>query len=115
VSLNGFVSLVTCGPLPVQKYDRNQPLTVIELRAFLARLLERAGALFEIGDDGVENNRISHVRILTGVQGDGTLEGTLVLLADPATGRNEKATFTIFDQRHGGADPVALGIGIFHF
>lgn len=116
-----------------QKYDLNQPLSVAELRAFgaaldmteegpqsyspegLSRLVEQFGPLLEIGDDGVENNRISHVRIITGVRGDGKMETTDVMLADPASGTNVVERFTAFDRRHGAADPVALSLGIFHF
>jgi hypothetical protein len=116
-----------------EKYDLNQALTVAELRAFLAalrtveegpqsytpeglaRLLGRVGPLFEVGDDGIQNNQLSHVRIITAVKGDGTPEGTTVTLADPATGTNVVESFTAFDVRHASPDPVALMVGIFHF
>jgi hypothetical protein len=115
------------------KYDLNQALTVAELRAFLgalaltedgpvsytpeglARLIEQVGPVLEIGDDGIEGNQISHVRILTGVSGDGTPDGTTVSFADPATGTAKTMTFRVFDQLHGGTDPVALLLGVFHF
>jgi hypothetical protein len=115
------------------KYDLNLPLTVAELRAFftalaltedgpvsytpegLARLVEAVGPVLDIGDDGIENNQIAHVRIVTGVTGDGTSDGTTVLIADPASGKSGTETFRAFDLLHGGADPVALLVGVFHF
>ncbi len=114
-------------------HDLNQPLSVGELRAFLtavgltedspvsyspeglARLVEAVGPLLEIGDDGIENNQVSHVRIIVGVHGDGTPEGTTVTVVDPASGTTVPLTFSVFDQLHGGADPVGLAIGVFHF
>jgi hypothetical protein len=115
------------------KYELNLPLTVAELRAFftalaltedgpvsytpegLARLVEAVGPVVDIGDDGIENNLLSHVRIITGVTGDGTSDGTTVSIADPATGKAGTETFRVFDPLHGGADPVALVVGVFHF
>jgi hypothetical protein len=115
------------------KYELNQALTVAELRAFLgalalaedgpvsytpeglARLIEEVGPVLEIGDDGIEGNKVSHVRILTGVSGDGTPDGTTVSVADPATGTALPMAFQVFDQLHGGTDPVALLVGVFHF
>jgi len=115
------------------KYDLNQGLTVLELRAFLtsvgltedgpvsytpeglARLIEQVGPVLDIGDDGIENNQVSHVRILVGMSGDGTPDGTTVTVADPATGTTVPLAFTVFDQLHSGADPVALLVGAFHF
>jgi len=116
-----------------RKYNLNQALTVAELRAFLAalrmieegpqsytpeglaRLVGQVGPLLEVGDDGIENNQLTHVRIITAVKGDGTPEGTTVSLADPATGADVVESFTAFDTRHAAADPVALLVGIFHF
>ncbi|MGR6318216.1 papain-like cysteine protease family protein [Micromonospora soli] len=115
------------------RYDLNQPLSVVELRAFLAavgltedeptsytpeglaRLVENVGPLLDVGDDGIENNQVLHIRILTGVKGDGTPDGTTTSLADPATGTVVTETFHVFDQLHGGADPVASMVGVFHF
>ncbi|MEU9918995.1 papain-like cysteine protease family protein [Streptomyces sp. NPDC051001] len=81
----------------------------------LARLVREVGPLLEIGDDGVENNALVHVRIIVGVHGDGTTEGTTVTLADSATGVLTVEKFTRFDARHGAHEPVVTGLGIFHF
>ncbi|MGH3693622.1 MAG: papain-like cysteine protease family protein [Pseudonocardiaceae bacterium] len=115
------------------KHDLNQPLGVVELRAFLtavglaedppltytpeglARLVDAVGPVLEIGDDGIENNQVSHVRVLTGVSGDATPDGTTVSVADPSTGTAMTMTFRVFDQLHGGTDPAALQVGVFHF
>lgn len=115
------------------RYDLNQGVGVADLRAVLAavgltedgpasytpeglaRLIEAVGPVLDIGDDGIENNQISHVRILTGVQGDGTPDGSTVSLVDPASGTALTMAFRAFDQLHTGADPVALLVGVFHF
>lgn len=117
-----------------EKFDRNEGLSPQDARAFmatlglveegpqsytpegLARLLSAKGPLLEIGDDGIENNRIVHVRIITGVKGDGRSEGTTVRLADSATGQIISAeSFVTFDRRHGATDAVRAGLGLFHF
>ncbi|PWU56092.1 hypothetical protein DLJ47_07555 [Micromonospora sp. S4605] len=115
------------------RYDLNQGVGVADLRAVLAavgltedgpasytpeglaRLIEAVGPVLDIGDDGIENNQISHVRILTGVQGDGTPDGSTVSLVDPASGTALTMAVRAFDQLHTGADPVALLVGVFHF
>ena len=115
------------------KFDRNEGLTATQLRAFLAalnlveegpqsytpeglaRLLANDGPQLEIGDDGIENNMIAHVRIITAVRGTGKFTGTQVSLADSAAGTIVTETFTEFDRRHGANDPVQVGVGLFHF
>jgi hypothetical protein len=47
------------------------------------------------------------------VRGDGTLDGTTVIVADSGTGTFVPMSFRAFDQLHGAADPVALGMGLF--
>ena len=117
-----------------EKFDRNEGLSPQEFRAFmaalglveegpqsytpegLARLLAAKGPLLEIGDDGIENNLIVHVRIISGIKGDGRAEGTTVRLADSATGQIIPAeSFVTFDRRHGATDAVRAGLGLFHF
>ncbi|MBO4274347.1 papain-like cysteine protease family protein [Microbispora triticiradicis] len=89
----------------------------------LARLIEQVGPVLDIGDDGIEGNEVSHVRILTGVSGDGTPNGTTISYADPATGTAmPPMTFRVFDQLHGGTEwgsstsdrashPRVMGVG----
>jgi hypothetical protein len=115
------------------KFDHNEALTTAEARAFfavlglveegpasytpegLARLLASKGPLLEISDDDVENNRLVHLRIITAVRGDGSLERTTVSFADTATGTIADERFTEFDRRHGATDPLRFGLGLFHF
>jgi Papain-like cysteine protease AvrRpt2 len=115
------------------RYDRNEGLSVVDFRAFttalglvedppqsytpagLATLLTTVGPLLAIGDDAVESNQISHARVIDSVKGDGTLDGTTVMVADSATGTFVPLTFRVFDQLHGTADPLALGLGLMHF
>ncbi len=115
------------------KFDRNEGLTVAELRAFLAalslteegaqsytpdglaRLIAEHGPGFEVADDAIENNLLVHVRIITGVAGDGTPGGTEVTLVDTASGRSETQSFTEFDRRHSSADAAGFGVGILHY
>jgi hypothetical protein len=115
------------------KFDRNEGLTKNELRAFfanlnlveegaqsytpegLSRLLAGAGPLVEIGDDSIENNLVVHIRIITSVKGDGTLNGTTITFAESATGTIKGESFSQFARRHESADAVKFGVGIFHF
>lgn len=106
------------------KFDADQGLSAAEFRAFagavglvevgaasytpqgLARLLADRGPLLEIGDDGIENNKVVHVRIVTAVKGDGSAEATTVTLADSASGSVVVEPFSEFDRRHGATDAV---------
>ncbi len=115
------------------QYDLNQSLSLADFRAFftalsliedppatytpdgLARLLSQVGPLLAIGDDGIQNNVLVHARIIDSVKGDGSLDGTIVTVADSAIGAFVPMTFRLFDQLHGAADPVRLGTGFFHF
>lgn len=115
------------------RYDRNEGLSVVDFRAFvtalglvedapqsytpagLATLLSEVGPLLAIGDDGVDNNKISHARVVDSIRGDGTLDGTAVMVADSATGAFVSMTFRAFDDLHGTTDPLSLGLGLIHF
>jgi hypothetical protein len=115
------------------RYDQNRGLSLIDFRAFftalnlledpplsytpdgLARLLSEVGPLLAIGDDAIQNNLMVHARIVDSVKGDGTLDGTTVMVADMATTALVPMTFRVFDQLHGANDPVALGVGLFHY
>jgi len=116
-----------------KKFDNNEGLSANQLRAFLAalnlveegpasytpeglaRLLADKGPQLEIGDDGIENNLVVHVRVISAVRGDGTPEHTTVTLADSASGTLVNEAFTEFDRRHDATDPVRFGVGLFHF
>jgi hypothetical protein len=60
-------------------------------------------------------NLLVHVRIVTAVRGDGTPDGTTVVLANSASGRLESEKFTTFAGRLEASEAVAFGTGIFHF
>jgi hypothetical protein len=114
------------------RYDRDESLNIADFRAFmaalglveeaprsytpqgLARLLAK-GPLLTIGDDSVSNNRIVHVRVVTRVTGDATPSGTRVIAADPATGAEAPTEFTTFARNLEASEPVATGLGVFHF
>lgn len=115
------------------KYDANQSLSSAEFRGFvsavglseegpasyipdgIARLLENHGPLFVVSDDMVENNALTHARIVTAIRGDGTADGTDVTLADSATGTLVTEKFTEFARRLEASDTVNFGAGIYHF
>ena len=67
-----------------------------------------------IGDDAVPGNHLAHVRIVTGIQGDGSIKGTKVIEIDPASGEIEEP-FEAFLDSLVAKDAVELGFGIFYF
>lgn len=116
------------------KYERDEGLTATQLRAFLAalsliedeprsytpeglaRVLAEKGPLLEVGDDGIKDNLVVHIRIITGVRGDGTPERTTVALMDSGRERPVPVEpFTDFASRHNATDPIRFGVGLFHF
>ncbi len=118
------------------KYDNNQGLSPAEFRAFMSNLnvveegpqsftpqgiarLLNSGPLLTIGDDGIDNNLVVHVRIVTGITGDGSADGTEVIVADSAadsaTGLVAPMTFVQFAKNIESSDSVNTGLGVFHF
>ena len=81
----------------------------------LARLLRSEGPLWTVSDDLFEGNNIVHVRIVTAMKGDGTVDGTTVTLADSASGTSVTESFRTFANRLEASDPVRFGAGIYHF
>ena len=71
--------------------------------------------LWVVGDDAIDQNQMSHVRIVTGITGDGSHDGTRIQFIDPATGSNSEESYVDFTRRMEAADPVAAGLGIYHF
>jgi hypothetical protein len=49
------------------------------------------------------------------MKGDGTVDGTIVTLADPTTGTFITEPFKKLAQRLEGNEPVKVGRGIFHW
>ena len=107
--------------------------TSVELRAFatalglseerpqshtvegIARLLRSHGPLWVLSDDLFEGNHIAHVQIVTALKGDGSVDGTTVTLADSASGAFTTETFREFARRLETSDPVAVGVGVYHY
>jgi Papain-like cysteine protease AvrRpt2 len=114
------------------RYDNNQGLSAADFRVFmaavgltetppqsftpqgLARLLS-TGPVLTIGDDGVRNNKVVHVRIVTQMKGDGTPTGTQVIAADSAVGAEVPFDFVTFARNLEASEPVAIGLGTFQF
>jgi hypothetical protein len=114
-------------------FDDNKPLSGEQFRTFaaaldlveegpmsytpekLAQQLKSKGPLLEIGDDGIRDNLIVHIRVITAVKGDGTDDHTNVTLADPDGGITYTERFTEFARRHEAEEAVQLGIGVFHY
>lgn len=114
------------------RFDRDEALPPVEFRAFMAALglveeapqphtpqglarLLASGPLLAIGDDGVRDNQIVHVRIVTRVTGDGTPNGTRVIAVDPAVGAPVPLEFSAFIRNLEAHEAVATRLGIFHF
>ncbi len=114
------------------RFDRDEALSPIDFRAFMAalRLVEEgpqsfspqgiarllpSGPLLTIGDDGVRDNQIVHVRIVTRISGDGTPTGTQVIVADSAVGGEIPLDFTTFSRQLEANEAVQTGLGTFHF
>jgi hypothetical protein len=116
-----------------KKFDADQALSVAEVVGFtkalgldaegpasylpvgIARLLRTYGPLWVISDDTIENNQLAHVRIVVGISGDGTVDGTNVSLLDPASDDPVTEPYTEFARRLEATDAVAVGLGIMHF
>jgi hypothetical protein len=114
-------------------FDNDKALSAAEFRSFAAaaglveegpvsftvegllRELQNQGPLLTIGDDQVENNKMTHVLIVVGMRGDGTREGTNVSIADSAAGDVREESFNDFARRLEAIDPVRIGLGVYHF
>jgi len=115
------------------KYDADTGLTTADLRGFvqalgvgeegpasysvegLARLVANHGPLWVVSDDSFDHNQVVHARIVTGVKGDGTVDGTSVILVDPIPGTFVTEPFATFAQRLESDDVVNFGVGIYHW
>lgn len=134
VSMSVEAALDSLGGDSRAKYDADTALDGAQFRDFagalglteegptsytpagLARLLGTHGPLLVVTDDSFgPGNLLVHVRIVTAVRGDGTPDGTTVVLADSTSGRLEPEPFTRFAGRLEAAEAVEFGAGIFHF
>jgi len=103
------------GPEYRRKYENNEGLPRDQKPDFLRRLdleeeppanyiisaymgmLQAYGPLWVTTDVGTGQGYVAiHARIMTGLQGDGTPDGTFVWLVDPATGQRTQETFSHF-------------------
>ncbi|MFD0574663.1 papain-like cysteine protease family protein [Kitasatospora gansuensis] len=115
------------------KLDGDQALTASEMTGYAAalglaaespmcylprgllRLLEAHGPLWVIGDDAIDGDALVHVRIVTGIHGDGSPDGTRVSYLDPADGQAHEEPFAVFAQHLEAGDAAALNLGIHHY
>ncbi|GAA0528091.1 hypothetical protein FHS83_002264 [Rhizomicrobium palustre] len=113
--------------------DADHALTVNEVKSFakaidmsgespmcylpsgLLRLLKAHGPLWVIGDDAVENNKMAHVRVVVGMHGDGTSDGTQVKYVDPADGLIHNESYSEFAKHLEASDASSLNLGIYHY
>jgi len=76
-----------------------QPPMTFSLNAFLG-LLQNHGPLWVVTDeDAADDNFALHARVVTGMRGDGTADGTLVYGIDPANGQAFTETYRWFTQK----------------
>lgn len=115
------------------KFDNNQGLLGSEKPAFLAALgftgeppqsysvqgfrdlLESAGPLWATTDELPGDGFAIHARIVTGMFGNGTPEGTFLRINDPAGGRQYSETFLKFMQKFEEVAAGGLRVQIVHF
>jgi hypothetical protein len=102
------------GPVYRDKFDDNEGLLGIEKDAFLTALglageppmsyivsglkslLEKHGPLWATTDERPGAGFSIHARIITGIFGDGTIDGTSLRINDPAAGKQYTETFKTF-------------------
>jgi len=114
------------------RFDANQGLSPADFRAFisnlnmveegpqsytpqgLARLLNR-GPLLTVGDDGIADNKLIHIRIVTGMVGDGKASDTRVIFADSLSGTEKNMNFREFANKLEAKEASDTGLGVFHF
>jgi hypothetical protein len=103
----------------LQAYAQALGIKAEALQSYLPRgilqLLQQYGPLWVIGDDAVPDDHMSHVRIVTGIHGDGSPTGTTVTVIDPANGQSNDLTYLDFATSMEADDPTALGLGVYHF
>lgn len=121
------------GPIWQQRFSANEGLTLAQMQAFntavglsgeapmcyepraILRMLQAHGPLLVIGDDGVDNNLVTHALIVTGITGASSVDNCMVTLVDPATGTRRDLSYMDFSGSMEATDPVTLGMGIYHF
>lgn len=99
------------------KFTANQGLASSEKAGFLAaaglvaeppmcysiegwlQLLRTYGPLWATTDEDPSANFAIHARIIVGIEGDGTPEGTTLRIVDPATATEYSETVTVFSQK----------------
>lgn len=66
----------------------------------LLSLLQNYGPIFVIGNEGSTDRSALHVRIITGMSGDGTPDGTQLQINDPDGGRSYTESLSNFAQKY---------------
>jgi hypothetical protein len=112
------------GPAYRAKFDANGGLSGAEKGAFLAALglqaeppmdyavegllglLQTYGPIWVTTDEDPSEGFAVHARIVTGMVGDGTVDGTMLRVVDPAGGRRYQESFRAFGDKF---DEVARG------
>lgn len=80
-----------------------------------AQLLRSYGPIFVWSEGGGPNDGWSHGRIIVGIEGDGTPDGTRMQIVDPATGTEYAETLTRFAQLYEAQDPLAWEAQVVHW
>jgi Papain-like cysteine protease AvrRpt2 len=80
----------------------------------IERLLE-TGPLWVVADEDLADNNMTHAEVVTGIVGDGTSQGTKVLVNDPSGSKPRTVVFQDFQNRLEAPDVVNSGLGIYHF
>lgn len=65
----------------------------------LAELIQKFGPLWITTDESPDENFAIHARIVTSMSGDGTIDGTILQINDPADGQQHGESFNTFMQK----------------
>lgn len=94
---------------------RMAPLQSLSVAGF-AELLERArGPLFVSIHPQGNPHTLTHIVVVTGLRGDGTVEGTQVTYNDPNGGVQRTLSFRQFHRRYESSERASLGAQIMYY
>jgi hypothetical protein len=65
----------------------------------MAELIQKYGPLWVTTDESPDQNFAIHARIVTSMSGDGTIDGTMLQINDPADGQQHSESFNIVMQK----------------
>lgn len=72
-------------------------------------LLKNHGPIFVVGNEGSVSSPMIHARVITGISGDGTPEGTQLKINDPAEGKSYTESFSAFAKKYESVADVDAG------